>query len=968
MNEGDSGGAGKELKYHLHVILHSVLSKIESDFFSLVNQNLPPLIKKKMFSHVLYKATVLISRFYVLYKWNLGRSLDTSKQSDKTLYFDKLIEYLSDAKKFRDDFHKNGLNEMPSFRLNLHPAQSINMNLNNAITNKNAFLRLLSISKKIIGNAKIIMTNKLITVITKMITFSFQLNKNIHLREIIINCQKVIPSENAIKNITAKCSFILNKSNSPLYDCVIYLSQVCNALNHIHIIKEISKYAFKYNFTIEKDNKKYIFFKQLQLKVYISQVKDATSFISQDNNMKFIIPHSKKYEIRQEFYKLIETIAKYKIQKIKYIIDEWIDEFSLNYIMAYKSQFSLYLSVDNHVIFSLSINHRLMITCNNHEFIQIILDQDKGAFCKFMACYGLKIVAEYLGVFFSPIYEKHFFLNFFSNFVKADCDKQLSSAFISSQALFKAAFQNDYNIWIILKNIFSRALIEIIYRRFLKILSKKGLKANRYNDKIIMSFASHIKIIFKIEETGYWKLKFAQPTICKNALNMSLMFQGNKINTRFAGYIYHLMNSVFVIDQMIDQAYHHFTMNRSIFFFHVMLRNTLLIKIIDPFLNNRIHPTSQIFIYLQSTTHVGKNKNFDIFEGEASIPIPVAHCINHPILDLCLYNALQEKKIQNEFGAFLRTFLPAFEYISAIFNDKEWEFLNFRIDGLFQLIYQSKYTLLFEIQSSHFLNITIPIKASYSMVLQIPLLPFPLIHQINENNENSEKNEKNKTQKTIRIPFSKLEELKDSIVSFFSDKKFLSEYGFNKVLLGKDKLVIQKTDPYHPNWIQMKALLRSDGLDFHFLDNNPSHAEDVLRYLLKTQKYHDRKIKNRAIKFCFDCMQINKLTGIGFFNCLHILREDDFIKVDWEQSLSSSTVDISHCLINFHLFINDHSYQIFINSENEEKDSDDAAVSVYSDNHQIFQVKRLNDDLKKWLRDIVSNEATQSLTYDLAFL
>ena len=180
--------------------------------------------------------------------------------------------------------------------------------------------------------------------------------------------------------------------------------------------------------------------------------------------------------------------------------------------------------------------------------------------------------------------------------------------------------------------------------------------------------------------------------------------------------------------------------------------------------------------------------------------------------------------------------------------------------------------------------------------------------------------------------------------------------------------VIQKTDPYHPNWIQMKALLRSDGLDFHFLDNNPSHAEDVLRYLLKTQKYHDRKIKNRAIKFCFDCMQINKLTGIGFFNCLHILREDDFIKVDWEQSLSSSTVDISHCLINFHLFINDHSYQIFINSENEEKDSDDAAVSVYSDNHQIFQVKRLNDDLKKWLRDIVSNEATQSLTYDLAFL
>ncbi|OHT13381.1 hypothetical protein TRFO_16475 [Tritrichomonas foetus] len=965
MNEEESGGTPTVKMWPLDKVVHLTLRFCEKEINNAISQNSPPLIQKKLFSHVLFTIRVRISRLFVIYRWNLLRTKKDLNGNKNNSYFVRLQKSIDSLKDIQEKLQKFETTPR-DLEISINPDFDL-YQMNKSIDWNRSFHSAISMFQlnPHISTTNMNISGKNVSILSKSkYQFTLKFGKIIHLKEFKIYCYNDICSENSIEIIGRRLIEIIKTSSNPLLECCDFLYESHKNLRFAKICKEFSKYQKYHHFQIGFDDSIFLYFRCLKMKFNLELYKENVILISHDFkvNLKFQISNIK--QIPLILLEIQQKASSYILSQFEKQINTWLVT-SSNFKTKFDGNF-LILFLCNFPIIKIFLTQKNRFYCNNKEFLKALIYKDRVIFYSIIESLELKLISDAFGFTFLSIFDFSCFSKAMKYFFNSKSVQSFTPALISSSNFIKQISRNDDCVFNILERLFILVKRDFIYKELFKILEKNQMTPVIDKEKVITSNNLYGKIIFKISETGYWYIKFTSSYSCGNNLNMSMIFQGNKLHLRLAGWIGNIIQNVTNTVSMIDQAYSK-RIIRSISVFHIIQKTAVFLKIVSPFLKGNNISTSPVFLSLQPITFVGKEKQYDIFETQTCLPVIHIHFFNYSLLDNYFIKSLQNNKIDNYFGAFLHYNLPVLVHIFHIFHGDEWLFFNFGFSS-FSLLYQSKYLFYFHQTGKTTFQITVPIvHNSNSMILQIPLAIFP---QITKSVKSSIKNDDKKPiTKRINLKLSELSKLRDSLSDFFSDQKFVAEYGFKKMLFQPNLfiLVIKNCITHQtPDFGYMNVLLTPTGLNLEIKDNFTKPAANVLKSIADI-RFRDRHAKVHALKFIFDCMMLQNNVGMSFFNCLNTLQNNEVVQIDWERTLSSSSVDVPMCRINFNMFLNSQEYQIIVDSQNEDS-TNDANVSVIGPDGHVEMVHRLQSDFQEWLQSLVNQKVNEPTYFEFMIL
>lgn len=961
MNQEASRGNPSKKNWPLDVLFHSVLHYCEKEISSNINQRLPPLIHKKMLSHVLYQVRVRISRLYVVYKWNKKQAQVYKKSDSKNSYFYRLQLSIDNLQNIYNGFRKvcfksanfpiriNQI-EIPKgdFSKTFFKNEILQTQIHNSVTNAQLFHDEFTIFSK----------NKF------QITIKF--SKTIKLQRFCIYYPGEINIESTlVKKIAQNCHYILNNSSNPLYECCDFLEKIYMHFYFILVCKSLMTYKKIHKFTIlHKNDLVVLNFYELRMNFSLILLQSSVYIFSHNTQANIKVPIESLDDIPYVLYKIQYYGSLFLFSQFQKRIDEWLTSSKSYSTYIDRKYCYFYFLFFDHPITKISFNSENELYCKHTDFLTSLLTQDTVLFFEYIRSFEIRIIAESAGFSRLVLYDDLSFKKALQELQKNPLSLQFLSSLGPTNYFLKNMYKGNQNTLSHFKQIMLAATRSIIYNDLNLTLYANNINSTFSEKEMLISTDTYGQIKFKIDKNGYWSIKFNQSNVLQN-INMAVMFQGRTIYLRFDGWIYNLITSVMTTVKMIDQAFNQFKNNRSISVFHVIRKTALFFKSVCPPLKTLAHPTSPIFLKLQPIQFVGHFLHYDVFEIFTSLPAIKLHFVNHPNLDICVMKAIEEDLIDQRFGPFLYYLLPVFPHFFHIFDGDGWQIIDINLRGTFSLMYQSKYMVYFQQQAKNSFNVAIP-SIGKSLIFNIPLSIFPLF--TNQNSSTKKTRPGVRKPQVIRVTMSDLVLFRDSILHFFNEHRFLTNYGFNYIIFDPRSNLIKNNDlPENLNWIKMNVSLGPHGLNFEILDDLSNPAIYAFKYFV-SMDFSSRSNQLKILTFLFDCLQIQKPTGVSLFYCLKCLLDTDSSKIDWEKTFLSSFVDVPNCVIELHLFVEDKEYKIIIDSKQESLDSEDAVVKVIKPNGDLAPVQRLKDDLEKWLNNLLSKNSTEKVLYEFSFL
>lgn len=967
MNNEASRGNSSNKSWPLDVLFRSVLHFCEKEFMEESHKNLPPLIHKKMFMHTIYRVRVRLSRLYVIYKWCMKQNqIQHHKPEYKNSYFSRLQLSVDHLQNTYNYFHKLSFKSL-SFNNNLNQIEFPNIAKKMIITSKEYFREITLQTKMHKSVTKtILIRDKLIIISQNKYQYTIKFKKTkIKLLNFQIFCSNKIDAEPVIKKITQNCIHILNNTLNPLYQCCEFLEKVYMFLYFTLICKTFQSYQKFHKFTIHQNSNGNVIlnFYELQMKFSLVLLQSSIYIFSHDERANIKYPIEQVEEIPTILSKIQHFGSIFLFSRFKKYIDEWlmISKCFSTFIDETNCYFNLLFF--NNPISKISLDSENKLHCDHPQFLTSLLTQNNKLFYEFIEMLEIRIIAESTGFLNLVLYNGLSFKKALNTIRNNDVlNKQLCSLG-STNTFLKNLYEGDLNTYLHFKQILSISTNSIIFQKLYKKLSRHNINSIVSNNCIIIETETYGFIKLKIDKNGYWSLKFSKSKLLNNA-NMDLMFQGHQISLQFNDLIDDLISSVITMVQIIDQTYFQLKTNGSVSIFNFLEKISFSFRGFCPSLKTISYLSPLFTLNLEPVKFVGCIYHYDVYEIGTCLPILNAHFVKCPVLDDCVLNAIEEDLIDQKFGSFIHFQLPTFPHFFEIFQGNDWTFLNVSFKATFGLMYQSKYMLYFRQQAKNCFLISIP-PVGKSIILKIPLSIFPFI-----NSSDTLKKTKvvSKTPQQIKITMTEMSILRDSILTFFNEQKFMKNFGYSLLLYNAKANVIMNSEAQtNGDLIRMKISLGANGLTFEVLEDLRRPCIYSFNMLLN-MIFSNRTNRLKILNFLFECLQIEKPTALGFFESLQCLLDGESTNIDWENTLLNSTVDVQNCTIDFHLFINHKEYIILIDSSNESSDSEDALVSVTKPNGDFAPVKKLKNELMLWFSDLLNQESAENILLEFSFL
>lgn len=955
MNQDSSGGPDTFVP--LQLVFRSVLLLSNKDLLSIIHEDHPPLIHKKLLMHVIYAIKIRFSRLFVAYKWNLNKESLLMKDIPtrvKFLYFRNLMIKLQEIGKYIQKHSITAPNpiEPPEIKIVKNPLsnnQFAIQNYLNSIGHK-------SITKIKISNcmAKFISKNKF--------DFAISFKSKLRLKSFNIYCSRSTLDNDLLKTIAFHLTNLISRSDEPVFQVSSFLDRICTTLLYADICKTFSKYQTIHKFLLVKDHLSIqLHFFELNHSFSLAKTGPSIFLYSNDKiHLKLRFQLNSISEIRNILDTIIVQVSSHIFQTFKKRIDEWIPSTSIySTIINEKYRYLNFLFCEKpitHIYFS-EFN---LLTTDSPEFLKAIQQNDRRLFYQFIETFEYNYIAHLTGFSNSLLYDAGYFKRAILNVINSPVFSQYMPSFVSFKFIRKVHHGDLDQIHQFCKAIFA-VNRHNFYTNLRNFLLQDRINSFLNGNKLIFNLETYNIVILKINETGFWQLMFTQPKT-RLSVNMTIQFQGKHTNLRFGGWIHCLSHAVSSVEGIIDQVFDQFR-NKTISVFHILRKTGLFFRTAVSLKNQS--QVSATFLTLSPINYIGHDKDFDIFELGSSNPTIKMHFINYPMVDNAIRQTICNHQI-DLIGSFLYYFFSNFPQVVSSFKDSGWLLSHLTVYGTFTLVIQKKYSLFFKQVGKNDFNVVVPLSGK-SLILSIPLSAFPADTIFLDGHHHNQITEPLR-QMTIRVSLSELSFLKESILAFFSDQKFLQNYGFSHLLFDAKNIII-KSGPNVTNqgWIKMSVSLGPNGLDFEILNDQSNMALYPFKQFLM-MRCNNRSNRLKVLTFLFNCILIKQPTAFGLFSSLQILLDADEIRIDWEKSFMSSTVDVQNSLIVLKLYINNNEYVIEIDSKDEKDDSEDAIIRIFTPNGDITTGKRLRNDLRTQLQDFVTQEATDHQLYEFSFL
>lgn len=943
MNKDKPGISSRAPNVQFRKLLHFVLKSCEHDLGEVFLNYKYPIIQKKMLVRKLDISAIRLARFVVLYRWKKQANRINSSPQFTSIYDSSLY---SSIEMLEDIYQTIENTRISSYMYRNSEMNDIHRNNQNKLFFSNKFLRKPVLC--ILDNYNL--PRRVNSVVRRGTTmtisaypeyiYTLKIDPCLKLKDFKLLWREKNVSVSFFRILCLHAKDIINRRSN-------LITELDKLFHRFYLIGDLFSIYLQLSNLIEIlmmqitkiDNKIIIFFPN-RIKFQIEIWCDQIYLVSMVPGWKYCRVVT-SFSIKSEIFNLIPLIQRYRLAQITYLLDSAILQApNFNFIIQGQEIIMNLCSMPIFRIFFEKFTAEICITfTSNYDFREdLLINPIKqlnsinlgNNLLKLESCMIYNSILGFKAALI-PIWEFEFFFNIF---LKSDYKLGYTRS-------LKCLLQDSRYYGKIIYDSIDMLLVRQNVKQFIDYLEEIGSEYYENMYKLEFGFYPFENLKISFYSSSIFSISVKKININFDADKSHIFIHNKRSILRCNSYIMNILN---IISSYIK-------VSRQVNF--VVGRAKDQPTLIQPNLFHSIFKLAPntYFIAIKILSII----DHDLGCYEVTPSSPEIKIIPYSIPSLLKHMPTITNK--NGFEYLLSSFLSstflqiqAFYKVFCKYPDDDFLTTNIRNDGSFYLVYKKKYSLNVTFKPSQVFQIIIP-SIGPSMLLQIPTSRFSRFRKPTTTRQRPQ-SAPHLTHASLILTVDQLQEFKNSIEWFFTDRDKLSNLKFSKFKYVADKIILECRAPLPtPYWISLDSQINKDGITLSVL------RIDETKNYLKTidaifkMKFSTRDLVYKMLDFMMAAIQMKGPLAVKFFNCIWMLINSPLsASVDWEKAFDRSSVLEDRSTISFQLVLKDgHNFMIHITecSNNAEN------VVIYHSQGVVASVTNLAE-LTNWLMNIKS--------------